>query len=135
MPTSSSSHSSARWPGDPVPDVPWVNCAGLDLAMSLEAAAGKNPVSHVGKIYNVLATRVAGALVSAVPEITEAHCLIVSQIGSPVSRPALIHLRLATQDGIPLEQLRSRIEDLVADQFGRIPKLVGGLVAGTIDVF
>ena len=27
--------------------------------MSLEAAAGKNPVSHVGKLYNVLATLIA----------------------------------------------------------------------------
>jgi len=103
--------------------------------MSLEAAAGKNPVSHVGKIYNVLATRVAGVLVSAVPEVTEAHCLIVSQIGAPVSTPALVNLRLATGNGVPLEQLRHRIEELVADQFGRIPELVGELVAGTIDVF
>jgi len=103
--------------------------------MSLEAAAGKNPVSHVGKIYNVLATRVAGALVSAVPKVTEAHCLIVSQIGAPVSTPALVNLRLATRDGAALELLRNRIEELVADQFGRIPELVGELVAGTIDVF
>jgi len=103
--------------------------------MSLEAAAGKNPVSHVGKIYNVLATRVAGTLVSAVPEVTEAHCLIVSRIGAPVSMPALIHLRLATRDSVPLEQLRNRIEELVSDQFGRIPELIGELVAGTVDVF
>jgi S-adenosylmethionine synthetase len=103
--------------------------------MSLEAAAGKNPISHVGKIYNVLATRVAGALVSAVPEVTEAYCLIVSQIGAPVSTPALVNLRLATRDGVLIELLRNRIEELTADQFGRIPKLVGELVAGTIDLF
>jgi S-adenosylmethionine synthetase len=103
--------------------------------MSLEAAAGKNPVSHVGKIYNVLATRVAGALVSVVPEVTEAHCLIVSEIGAPVSMPALVNLRLATRDGMPLENLRNPIEQLIADQFGRIPELVGELVAGTIPVF
>jgi S-adenosylmethionine synthetase len=103
--------------------------------MSLEAAAGKNPVSHVGKIYNVLATRVAEAVVSAFPEVSEAHCLIVSRIGAPVSTPALIHLRLATCDGVPLEQLRDPIEELIADQFGRVPELVGELIAGTVDVF
>lgn len=103
--------------------------------MSLEAAAGKNPVSHVGKIYNVLATRVAEAVVSAFPEVTEAHCLFVSRIGAPVSTPALIHLGLATRDNVPLEQLRNRLEELIADQFGRIPELVGELVAGTVDVF
>ena len=86
-------------------------------------------------LYNVLATRAAGALVSAVPEVTEAHCLIVSQIGVPVSTPALVDLRLAARDGVPSEQLRNRIEELIADQFGRIPELVDELIAGTIDVF
>jgi S-adenosylmethionine synthetase len=52
-----------------------------------------------------------------------------------VSTPALIYLRLATQDGVPLELLRNRIEELIADQFGRIPELVRELVAGTVDVF
>jgi len=103
--------------------------------MSLEAAAGKNPVSHVGKIYNVLATRVAEAVVSAFPDVSEAHCLIVSRIGAPVSTPALTHLRLATRDGVSLEPLRSRIEDLTANQFDHIPELVGKLVAGTVNVF
>jgi S-adenosylmethionine synthetase len=103
--------------------------------MSLEAAAGKNPVSHVGKIYNVVATQVAEALVSAFQGVTEAHCLIVSKIGAPVSEPALVNLRLATRDGLPFEQLRGPVEDLVADHFSRIPELVGRLVAGTIDVF
>ena len=37
--------------------------------MSLEAAAGKNPVNHVGKIYNVVAQHIAQSLVTASPEI------------------------------------------------------------------
>ena len=36
--------------------------------MSLEAAAGKNPVTHVGKIYNVLAGELAATLVAGVPK-------------------------------------------------------------------
>jgi S-adenosylmethionine synthetase len=88
--------------------------------MSLEAAAGKNPVSHVGKIYNVLAKQVAAALVSAIPEIVEAHCLIVSRIGAPISTPALVHAKLATHDEVPLEGLRSRIGELISDHLGRI---------------
>jgi S-adenosylmethionine synthetase len=103
--------------------------------MSLEAAAGKNPVSHVGKVYNVLASRVAEALVGAFPEVTEAHCLIVSQIGAPVSTPALVHLKLATRDdGLP-EELRRRTAELVSCHLDRIPELIGELVAGKISVF
>jgi S-adenosylmethionine synthetase len=103
--------------------------------MSLEAAAGKNPISHVGKIYNILAKRVAETLVTAIPQVSAAQCLIVSRIGSPVSMPALVHLKLATSDGFPLEQLRGRIAEVVSDHLGRIPELVGELVAGEIPLF
>ncbi len=57
--------------------------------MSLEAAAGKNPFSHVGKIYNVLAKEIAEALVSERSEIVAAECVMVSKIGTSVSSPAL----------------------------------------------
>lgn len=103
--------------------------------MSLEAAAGKNPVSHVGKIYNVLARRVAEALVAALAEVTEAHCLMVSKIGAPVSEPALVHVKLATQDGVAPDQLRDRIEELVADHLAQVPELIGQLTAGRVQIF
>lgn len=103
--------------------------------MSLEAAAGKNPVSHVGKIYNVPATQMTEAMVSKFQEIVGAQCLIVSKIGAPVSKPALVNVRLATRDGLPLEQLRGVVEDLVTDHFSRIPELIGRFLAGTLDVF
>jgi S-adenosylmethionine synthetase len=103
--------------------------------MSLEAAAGKNPVSHVGKIYNVLATQMAEAMVVRFPGITEARCLIVSKIGAPVSEPALVTVQLATPDKLSFEQLRGLVEDLIADHFSRISDLIGRLVAGKVDVF
>lgn len=103
--------------------------------MSLEAAAGKNPVTHVGKIYNILAKRVAETLVTAIPQVSAAQCLIVSRIGAPVSMPALVHLKLATRDGFPSEKLSERSKDVVSDHLGRIPQLVGDMVAGKIHVF
>jgi S-adenosylmethionine synthetase len=44
--------------------------------MSLEAAAGKNPVTHVGKLYSVMAHRIAAAVVAAVPGVHEASCYL-----------------------------------------------------------
>jgi S-adenosylmethionine synthetase len=35
--------------------------------MSLEAAAGKNPVTHVGKLYNIAAHDIAQTIVETVP--------------------------------------------------------------------
>jgi S-adenosylmethionine synthetase len=69
--------------------------------MSLEAAAGKNPVTLVGKIDNVVAREVAESLVGAVPEVARAQCLMVSRIGAPVAKPAILQIKLATRDGVP----------------------------------
>lgn len=103
--------------------------------MSLEAAAGKNPVTHVGKLYNVTAHNLAQALVQGVPEIVAAQCLLVSRIGAPVTSPALIQVKLATHDAIALQSFRRQVEDIAAAELARIPKLTVDFVAGTIPVF
>lgn len=103
--------------------------------MSLEAAAGKNPVSHVGKIYNVLARDIADELVSAYAEIASAQCLMVSKIGAPISEPALVHIKLATQDGVPVASVREQAGEVVVGRLAQLPALVNRLVAGEISVF
>jgi S-adenosylmethionine synthetase len=103
--------------------------------MSLEAAAGKNPVTHVGKIYNVLARQIAEALLKEIPLIAAAQCLLVSRIGTPLTEPALLHLKLKTRDGSPIDPLSSRITEIAAGYLFRIPKLINELVAGAIEIF
>jgi S-adenosylmethionine synthetase len=103
--------------------------------MSLEAAAGKNPVTHVGKIYNVLAREIAETLVAMMPDITATQCLIVGQIGAPVTEPAMLQVRLATRDGVPVNRLRPRITEIVTDRLARASTLVDDFIAGTINVF
>lgn len=103
--------------------------------MTLEAAAGKNPVTHVGKIYAVLAQDIAETLVPGLPEISKARCLIVSKIGAPVATPAMLQIKLATRDGIPVAQLSKRIEEIAVDRLTHIPYLVDGFIAGTISLF
>ena len=56
--------------------------------MTMEAIAGKNPVSHVGKIYNVMAQKVA-ADIAEMEGVAEAYVTLVSKIGSPISQPLL----------------------------------------------
>jgi S-adenosylmethionine synthetase len=69
-----------------------------------------------------------------VPDIAAAHCLMVSQIGSPVTRPALLDVKLAAQNGIPVA-LKRQVEEVAADSLARMPNLVDDLVGGKIDVF
>lgn len=103
--------------------------------MSLEAAAGKNPVTHVGKLYNVVARRIAETLVADVPEIRAAQCFLVSQIGSPLTSPALLDVKLRTWDGAPAQQFAERVKEISISCLARIPDLIEEFVAGSIDVF
>jgi S-adenosylmethionine synthetase len=67
--------------------------------MSLEAAAGKNPVGHVGKIYSVLSRQIAESVVAEVEDVVRAECFMVSQIGAPVTCPAIVAVNFAVSDG------------------------------------
>lgn len=102
--------------------------------MSLEAAAGKNPVSHVGKIYNVVARQVAELLAQS-PAIVRAECLMVSKIGSPVTDPAIVQIKLATADASPAEDFAEYANDITADCLRGIPSLVEDFVAGIIPLY
>jgi S-adenosylmethionine synthetase len=103
--------------------------------MSLEAAAGKNPVSHVGKIYNVVAGEIAESVVAMSSDIRRAECLMVSKIGAPVTDPAIVQIKMATVDGIPASRFKARAEEIIAERLDNIPHLVGEFVAGKIDIF
>ena len=113
-------------------------CGGLITPyrfMTMEAAAGKNPVSHVGKLYNVLAGNIARALASDVPGVADASCVLVSQIGRRVDDPQLIDLELGLQDGLLLEDIRSKLERVVADQLERLPALREDLLQERVALF
>ena len=68
-------------------------------ATSLEAACGKNPISHVGKIYNVLALRAAEAIVKEVRGIRAATVYVLAQIGKPLDRPLVATAQVYPAEG------------------------------------
>lgn len=65
--------------------------------MSLEATSGKNPVSHIGKIYNYLARDLSCAVVEN-HFADGARVFIVSQIGKPIDRPQILHFQLKNRN-------------------------------------
>jgi S-adenosylmethionine synthetase len=52
-----------------------------------EAAAGKNPVAHAGKVYSVLSYRLAALIHRRCPELREVTVHLSVRIGEPVDRP------------------------------------------------
>src|SRR5262249_32899543 len=100
--------------------------------MTMEAAAGKNPVSHVGKLYNLIAGRIAGAIVGEVTGVTEATCLLVSRIGSPVDEPDVAHVTLAPAPKVATEQVQAEVHRIVCDQLEGLPALREELLLGQL---
>ena len=76
--------------------------------MSLEAAAGKNPVNHIGKIYNLLANEIAVDVVKNYPSIIECNLAIMSQIGKKIDQPLNLNLEIATQKGANFDNVKSK---------------------------
>lgn len=103
--------------------------------MSLEAAAGKNPVTHVGKLYNLLAHRIARALVAEVGGVTEAYCYLVSRIGRPITEPQLVDLKLRLADPAALAALRPRVEDVAHAELAGVTTLWRELLQGPQQVW
>jgi len=102
--------------------------------MSLEAAAGKNPVTHVGKLYNVLAHRIAGALVADVDGVAEAYCTLLCQIGRPIDEPRIVDLKVRLADGAALQPIEARIAQIARSHLAAIGELWRELLAGTLPV-
>ncbi len=102
--------------------------------MSLEALAGKNPVSHVGKLYNAAAQDIAETLVDELSEVARSECYLLSQIGAPVTEPAVVDIRLRTQDGQPASAISEGVEGIARDKIARIPDMIQDFIDGRINI-
>ena len=102
--------------------------------MSLEALAGKNAVSHVGKLYNVVARAIAEEVVAEVAGVRYAECYLVSCIGAPVDDPALSHVRLGT-DGAPASTFARAVEGIVRGHLADLPNVWRRIMDGTVQLF
>lgn len=104
--------------------------------MSTEAAAGKNPVTHIGKLYNVLASQIASRIANeAGEEILEVQVKLLSQIGSPIDLPAIASVELITQDDNNYHKWNGRAWDITNESLSSIEELTGQIVKGSIALF
>ncbi len=103
--------------------------------MSLEATAGKNPVNHVGKLYNVLAREIAEGIALELDAIEAAECVVLSRIGSPVNEPEIVDVRVATVENRPCDASRGRIEEIVGDQLMDLRLMTERLLRGEVQLF
>jgi S-adenosylmethionine synthetase len=104
--------------------------------MSMEASAGKNPVTHVGKLYNILANQVANDIVKAGRgDLVEVHTRILSQIGKPIDTPQAASAKMVYADNVNPKKYERDIAAIFDDRLSRITELTDKIVAGKISVF
>lgn len=107
----------------------------LNRPMSTEAAAGKNPVSHVGKIYNLLTHRIAEEIYEAVPGIREVYVWLCSQIGHPIDDPLIASAQLILDDNVSLASIRSDVEAVMERELANIYDFTARLTRGEFSVW
>jgi S-adenosylmethionine synthetase len=103
--------------------------------MTLEAAAGKNPVNHVGKLYQLAAERIAQGVVARVPDLEASECVMASAIGDPVDRPQIVDVHVQAPPGTGPADFRPLIEEIVALELARIPALWREAIGPGLTVF
>jgi S-adenosylmethionine synthetase len=106
--------------------------------MSLEAVCGKNPINHVGKIYNVLSTEMARAIVErGQGDIVEAHVKLLSQIGRPITDPWVNSISLIPADNVSFESIKKIAEEVSVEKLTKenMIDLRERLIAGKVQVF
>jgi len=106
----------------------------LNRPVSNEAAAGKNPVSHVGKIYNILTHKLADDIYKSVSGIKEVYVWLVSHIGQPINYPATIDVQIIPERGFDIKAVRSDIEDVINSELDGIYDFCMDLAHGKFSV-
>lgn len=99
-----------------------------------EAAAGKNPVSHVGKIYNLLTHKIANSVYEQVPGLEEVYIWLLSQIGKPIDQPAIAAAQVVLQSGSSIESIQKSIEEVIDFELSNIDKFTNDLAHGRIPI-
>jgi len=99
-----------------------------------EAAAGKNPVSHVGKIYNLLTYEIANRVYEKVSGIKEVYVWLLSQIGRPINEPKVAGVELILDKGVDFGPTSKLATEIVRSELNSINDFTDRLTQGKIPV-
>jgi S-adenosylmethionine synthetase len=102
----------------------------VNRPMGTEAAAGKNPVSHVGKIYNILAHQAAEKIYRNTEGIREVYVLLLSRIGTPIDRPQMASAQVLLERGMKVRDISKKVTAILEGELQGISGLCDRLASG-----
>jgi len=104
--------------------------------MSMEASAGKNPVTHVGKIYNLLSYQIACKIAEVSKgDILEARVRILAQIGKRIDMPQAASVQLIYADGVKPSKYASEVRGIVDEYLENIDRITTQILKNELNVF
>jgi S-adenosylmethionine synthetase len=103
--------------------------------MSMEATSGKNPINHIGKIYNLLATQLAQQCVKENEGIEEMYIRLLSQIGKPIDHPLVASIQYIPKAGADTRGLEQNIEAIIDDGLANITSITEKVIKGELKTF
>ncbi|WP_214019247.1 methionine adenosyltransferase [Methanoculleus sp.] len=103
--------------------------------MSMEATSGKNPINHIGKIYNLLATQIAQDCVARVDGIEEMYVRMLSQIGHPIDQPHVASAQILTKPGVNINSIKPDIEAIIDGWLEKTPTITEKVIRGELSTF
>ena len=113
-------------------------CNGLitpNRPMSMEATSGKNPINHIGKIYNLLSTQIATECVKKVDGIDEMYVRLLSQIGHPIDQPLVASVQVLPQSGYKLKDINGEIYSIVDEKLATVTHVTEAVIRGELRTF
>jgi len=96
--------------------------------MSIEGFAGKNPLYHVGKLYNVLALNIANRIFEEYHVANEVF--IVSKSGQDLLDPWKCAIKLYASGSI-----KTHIESIIKDECRKLPEITQQIIKGEIKLY
>ncbi|NHK30426.1 MAG: methionine adenosyltransferase [Asgard group archaeon] len=100
--------------------------------MTLEAAAGKNPISHVGKTYNIAARKICDQIITEL-SVENVDCYLVSKIGKKITEPQIAEVALI--GGKKESKTKRHIEGIVQDQLNKMPDIWRGFINRSYELY
>ena len=103
--------------------------------MSMEATSGKNPINHIGKIYNLLSTEIAESVTEDVDGIRQLQIRLLSQIGRPIDQPHVADAKVVTADDVTLDDIHDDIEATIDEELANVTDLTQRVIDGELSTF
>lgn len=103
--------------------------------MSMEAASGKNPINHIGKIYNLLSTEIAQEACKTVDGITEMYVRLLSRIGQPIDHPLIASVQVIPSDDVDFPAISREVEEIVHERLANISSITERVIKGELKTF